>query len=500
MRLLEKAQELQKGKEPVLALATTKEIVKAAIARLRIINTQPGEPIATTGPMPVAPEVVTGPVVAAPTTKVHTPLVTVETAAPVVEKAESRGKSIREVLEAQKPKTEAGAESIIMGLEDFGVIKDFLEFSIKKLKERGVLVESANAIYLLGWVLAEKGVPGARIGAIVQGICFSADPKESALKLIPEPSEKTGTMLDRYLNFLKSCTNERDMNIGPTVRIFLNLPDSYRGVLTEEEIGTALKLDLYLSSYSMSDTVPLDKKIRDEYLVNPSFTKLRSRLAEGAYDSQEVRAASAKDLVRAFLLNNRECIFWHSRNTIKAYEGKKYRSIDGVDYEVVPSKMHEWSDSPVKDEITRFMFTQMETLEKMAGSGEFARLLKESGFLTHTISGVQYIIPISTSQLLSGYRGQIVGDNSGARHLTPSLPLAIFYRSASRSAVDGKALPGDRDKSAVHEFDIALLILTGRGDRKVDDGETMAYKLTGKPLPDFARKRMLAIKDDDIVD
>jgi len=261
------------------------------------------------------------------------------------------------------------------------------------------------------------------------------------------------------------------------------------GVQTNRGLLTIFLLDQYMVGDTHRNTPPeFSETSFLPYLKDLEFTRIRYLLAEKKYAELKQISPDRSTITRAFLLNNQNTILSQTTDFILDTQG------DHILPGLVP--LHDKVTTLKTALVTRDDLLTLLSNMGLATSEESTQtLLSHQGFTTVTRGNNHLIAPRVFDNFLSVYRGSSDFDHTDANYLTHSITTAILHYARDGGEM---ALSGDEKSAygttAFHEFDLGLLLSVGLTDRTVDPFVTLAFHYNGKPLPEYARKRTVALK------
>jgi hypothetical protein len=211
------------------------------------------------------------------------------------------------------------------------------------------------------------------------------------------------------------------------------------------------------------------------------------------------KMVSKYDIIRAILLNHQNQAISSSSDLILQYAGTK-GILDGM--APLLSKLENIFENKVrltKKDISDLIMT----LDLNVSDKEIEGILRNEGFKYHGTGDSALIIPLIYDAILSAYRGSAEYDSMEANYLTHALTTAICHYAqvggefAKIGEDEGKSCYG---ANAFHEFDLALMAIEGRNNRKVDPWVTLAFYYEGVPLPEYARKRTIVLEGSSVAE
>jgi len=243
----------------------------------------------------------------------------------------------------------------------------------------------------------------------------------------------------------------------------------------------------------MKRDVTVTDPFYSNYFTDTVFVKLRSLMIAERYDELakwiKLNKIDEKTFVRAYLLNNQNFIVSQTSDLILGYAGTKgilegYRPV---------SDAYEYKEVTIDD--------LKEATRRFYGDGDDRTLenyLVDQGFRTFNNDGRRLIIPETLDLMLSAYRGSAEIDHAEAEYLTHAITTAIVHYAN----IGGEAMGEDGIKPegpyAFHEFDMGFMEVEGRNEREVDHSVTLAFHYKGVPVPEYARKRTVILKEDTV--
>lgn len=208
---------------------------------------------------------------------------------------------------------------------------------------------------------------------------------------------------------------------------------------------------------------------------------------------------SKYDIIRAILLNHQNQAISSSSDLILQYAGTR-GILDGM--APLLNKLENIFEDKAcltKKDINDLIMA----LDLDVSDEEIEGILRNEDFKYHGNGDSALIIPLIYDNILSAYRGSAEYDSMEANYLTHALTIAICHYAqvggefAKRGEDEGKSCYG---ANAFHEFDLALMAIEGRNNRKVDPLVTLAFYYEGVPLLEYARKRTIVLEGSSVAE
>ncbi len=302
--------------------------------------------------------------------------------------------------------------------------------------------------------------------------------------------------LQDFVDFAASINNIENLSYLRLTEYGLYLMSSrfeYREVFTAKQLATLI----YIDDYYTGDSKHITQKSISWYFEFPLFSKVRVMLWEQDYaplkEMLTANTVSKHDIIRAILLNNQNQAISSSSDLILQYAGTR-GILDGM--------------TPLLNKLEatfgdKFRLTKKDisnlimALDLDVSDEEIESILRNEGFKYHGTGDSSLILPLIYDSILSAYRGTAEYDSMEANYLTHALTTAICHYAqiggefAKIGEDEGKSCYG---ANAFHEFDLALMAIEGRNNRKVDTMVTLAFYYEGVPLPEYARKRTIVLE------
>ncbi|MGD2278845.1 MAG: hypothetical protein PVH45_01975, partial [Candidatus Omnitrophota bacterium] len=270
--------------------------------------------------------------------------------------------------------------------------------------------------------------------------------------------------------------------------------------LSPGTIRAVVTLDDYIGGNNYRSEKDFSPGIYSQYFSDKLFLNIRFFLAKARYEELKelirTEEISPERIVEAFLLNNQNSIISQTSELIRDYSGTR-----GVlrDLKSLSSKFNYEICTKERLEET------LKALGISISDDELERIMREHGFKVFEhedkleLFGEEktrsLIIPLVFDNILSVYRGSAEYDNVEASYLTHAITTAIAHYANKGGEVKGESEKYPHGANAFHEFDLGFMMIEGRNHRSRDKNVTLAFHYEGVPLPEYARKRTVALKD-----